>query len=367
MKRIPPDTLWIAPPPPSPSALRRRSGLRTSSGVALGLLGVAPLSAEAATPIFVERTGAENPFAGIGLTATPVLVDVDADGDLDVMASTYPGWVDTWRNVGDATTPSFEFIPRGPGHPGPFVPVPGGGVQVSLADLDGDGDPDIIGIEGFGVIRYIPNIGTETEPLFSFPIPYPPPPLSIAATAYPLGQLLDLDADGDSDLVVGDSSRTFRFYENVGDAASFDFVMRTGAQNPFDGLSVPGFGADGDRSIPALGDLDGDGDFDLIAGGYEHDGFLYFENVGSPASPSFVQRTGAANPLEALGLDVLEATAELGDLDGDGDLDMLLFEYPDYRYFEQVEPQAVPISPWTGVAAALAWLFAGWRALRRKS
>lgn len=71
----------------------------------------------------------------------------------------------------------------------------------------------------------------------------------------------DADGDGDLDLVPAEFYGTFFYYESTGDAVSPAFLQRTGAANPLDGEDVGG------NSSPTLGDLGGDGDLDLVAGG----------------------------------------------------------------------------------------------------
>ncbi|KAH8064511.1 calcium ion binding protein [Aureococcus anophagefferens] len=166
--------------------------------------------------------------------------------------------------------------------------------------------------------------------------------------------LVDLDGDGDLDLVVGENYGVLYYYENVGSAASPSYAAVTGTANPFDGIDV------GWVSTPALVDLDGDGDLDLVVG--EGDGALfyyenraalarrgdggdldlvvgesggalfYYENVGSAASPSYEAVTGTANPFD--GIDVSwNSTPALSDLDGDGDLDLVVGEENGALYY----------------------------------
>ena len=56
----------------------------------------------------------------------------------------------------------------------------------------------------------------------------------------------DLDSDGDLDLVVGETHGTLHYYENTGSRSQPTFTARAGAANPLDGIDV------GDRSAPNL-------------------------------------------------------------------------------------------------------------------
>src|SRR5262245_50000143 len=147
-----------------------------------------------------------------------------------------------------------------------------------------------------------------------FTIPIAPVLPGLDVGSYSAPALADLDGDADPDLIGGGNSGGFFYYENTGGANSPAYVQRTGPANPLAGKDV------GLRSTPAFGDLDADGDLDLVAGEYEGN-LNYYENTGSATAPAFVARTGTANPLT--GYDVGEASAPtLGDLDADGDLDL---------------------------------------------
>jgi len=188
----------------------------------------------------------------------------------------------------------------------------------ALGDLDGDRDIDVVAGTEPGAFVYFENTGSATAPAFVENTGAANPLDGQLAGSFSSPALGDLDGDGDLDLVTGEIYGSFAWYENTGSATSPAFLRLTGIFNPLDGMDV------GALSTPSLGDLDGDGDLDLVAG--ENDGrFFYFENTGTATNPAFVPRTGATNPFA--GKDVGKDSAlSLGDLDADGDLDLVAGE-----------------------------------------
>ena len=129
----------------------------------------------------------------------------------------------------------------------------------------------------------------------------------------------DIDHDGDLDMVVGAWNGKLYFYQNVGSATRPEFVVVEGRKSPFDGIDV------GRHAAPVLVDLDLDGDLDLIVG--ENKGRIFFFNNtgGSTARAEFTPKsdgTGDASMFSdytALNGDLeLDYIPVLADLDNDG-------------------------------------------------
>ncbi|MEM8567599.1 MAG: gliding motility-associated C-terminal domain-containing protein, partial [Bacteroidota bacterium] len=140
----------------------------------------------------------------------------------------------------------------------------------------------------------------------------------------------DITGDGIIDAVVGfDNQGAMRFFEGTSNAPAF--VEMSGTQNPLDGFNLGTVGQSR-YAKPDLVDLDFDGDLDLVVGlhgysGEAYDGTLfYLENDGSG---NFTELSGSLNPF--LGIEAAPTGSEIGDsepafadIDQDGDLDLFL-------------------------------------------
>ena len=234
---------------------------------------------------FALWTGARNPLVGVhvGEGAQPALADLDNDGDLDLIVHGREEGtgIEYHENAGDDGNPAFV---RREGHANPFDAVGAytwGGTR--FADLDGDGDLDLF-VANF---NYYENVGTPNAPDFA-------PRLWGASPLDPLRSLdighgapypADLDNDGDLDFVVaeydGDRQRyQFNYVENTGDARTPAFTVRDGGANPFGGIAST-------HPSLALADLDNDDDLDLVVSQGADGALDYYENTGSPESPAF--------------------------------------------------------------------------------
>ena len=264
---------------------------------------------------YVERTEGASPFHGMTVSsASPALADLDGDGDLDLVVGQNGDFLSYYENVGNATSPGYVEVTS--------IENPFHDIDLNLytkpafGDVDGDDDLDLVVGEQNGDLYYYNNSGNATSPSYVAVkgIENPFDDIEVSENSAPA--LADLDDDGDLDLVAGDVDGRLSYYENVGSAASPSYEAAIGSANLFHGIDV------GDDSAPAFADVDGDGDLDLVVGDYDGR-LLYYENVGSAAAPSYEARTGSASPFDGIDLDENSAPA-FGDLDGDDDLDLVV-------------------------------------------
>ena len=266
--------------------------------------------------LFELWTEKENPFSSdvnVGPHSAPALADLDGDSDFDLVIVAESGNIIYYlENTGTATSPSFT---QRTGAANPLDGFSGGyNGTPALADLDGDADPDLVVVAEDGAIYYFENTGTATSPGFTQRTGAANPLNGVAVDSYSTATFVDLDGDSDPDIIVGKGDGAIDYYENTGTATSPGFTQRTGAANPLDGVAV------GTVIAPVVIDLDVDGDPDLVVV-VENGAILYYENTGTATSPNFTERAGATNTLEGVYLGYYGALtfADL-DGDGDHDL-----------------------------------------------
>ncbi len=296
-----------------------------AAAVFVGILSTQQVSAQSFAPVV------KSPFniSKIDDNGYPGLADLDGDGDFDLLIGEGGGGFRYYQNTGTANSPAFGNGVSNPfGLNFPNILNYSNYTAIAFADLDADGDIDLLIGTGdfadYSDMYYFKNTGTPTNPQFAAPVANP---FGLTAPSfYTFPTFTDLDNDGDFDLLVGQYGGDVLFYRNVGSATNPSFT--TAVTNPF-GLTSNGT----NWATPTFADLDGDGDDDLLVGEYYYNCNLkYFKNNGSSTSPSFssiVAPTGLTSSFN------FQAFVAAADMDDDGDVDLIVAEFSDELLYFQ--------------------------------
>jgi hypothetical protein len=268
-------------------------------------------------------------FGGASLDASPNLVDLNGDGALDIVIADGDGWVHAFS--GGAELPgwpvSFEELRMSTNHADAdswqaLGPANASTMaHVAAGDLDGDGSIEVVAATLSGGLWVFGADGSVRE---GFPVFHPAVGDTDPDHLYDDGwfsspALGDIDEDGQLEIVIGGMDQHLYVF-NADGTDTDGWPVR---------LSFPGYEDLGTRivSSPALGDLDGDGDLELVIGTNETLNGTYgpvyaLQGDGTVMDGWPVALFGAyTNALPVVG-EGIPGSPALADFDGDGDVEV---------------------------------------------
>ena len=232
------------------------------------------------------------------------VADLDGDGNLDVIAACESGTV-TWIKH-DETWVSFVIdVSRNVGCDS--------WIDVETGDLDGDGRPEILAAcKGGGWVSVLHSPDPPVDGASFERIDIDTTTRQKASCV----RLVDMDGDADLDIVSAAREETIDnivWYENPGPETS---LVEPWSKHAI-GLMRDAFWLD-------VGDIDGDGRLDVAASSWENAEFAWFRQGDDPREDWTRFHVGQFDSTRGAGVTIT-------DLEGDGKIDLVVSTYRDGR------------------------------------
>ncbi len=156
----------------------------------------------------------------VGSTSAPAFFDYNNDGLLDILIGTSGRFVTggtsiasvtLLENIGTVTNPAFKVVDDN------YLNIESLGISFThpaVGDLDNDGDEDLLLGESGGRLVFFENVaGAGNAPNFAAAVPSYKF-IDVGQNSTPF--IVDLDRDGDQDLVIGERQGGLSFFSNNG-------------------------------------------------------------------------------------------------------------------------------------------------------
>lgn len=169
-----------------------------------------------------DKSFLNNDMLDFGTEANPMFIDYNGDGLMDLVVGSRfhedydpanPSQLFLLENTGSLNAPEFTLVEEDWLQLSTLVNEVDALFPTSV-DIDGDGDYDLVIGNKFGKLILIENVGIENGPFEMGNVIYPWFDIDVGFGSIPT--FVDIDGDGLLDMLVGEERGTINFFRNLG-------------------------------------------------------------------------------------------------------------------------------------------------------